>query len=797
MELLALLRGELRHKKGSFIGIMIISFVVALCLAAIVSVNQNASSEIDNALDYVNAGDIAVWMNDEDYTKELIEKCESMKEVDHITTADSVVSSTFTLNKKKASSSVYLLGYGSKLASPRVFNEDASAFVDKSSFSLGIDEIVLPLAMRDMYSCKKGDEVSILDASGKKITLKIAGFVEEPVCGAGFMGIKNAFVSPKLVDSMITSYQNTIASGAEPQLFHCHYLATYVSKEYKGDVQKVRKLLDQKYKLISSAKIALSRSESVNYTNIFTQIFSGVLLAFAVLMFGVVLIVIGHSISTTIELEYSKFGVLKAEGYTNLQLRILIILQYVLGSLVGEVLGAVCSIFLVKAYHKLMVGIVGIHATNEIAVLSCIGVMLPILLVIVIVIFVKTRKVTKISPVKAIAGGRDEIYFADRIHVDMVKKSRIPLSIRLAVKEILCDKKAYIGMVLMFAVLTFFMLAVGTMQQVASDETLSQVLGGVYYDVGISPGQNKDADNLIQKVRASVEKKAKIDKGYYFYSNYLMLENESYHCSIVGDSSVFESVYEGRMPKYDNEIVITDILRDELHKDIGDKIEVGYKDAKKEFVVTGIFSSMIDVGRSCAILNSAMLALSDSDVYKYYCIEFADKTNIKKIIKELKTEFKDYEKDGLVIEQEEESQMDDLVIDGISIVALTIYGISLVFIAIVVFLVSGKFFFKEQKNMGIYKAFGFTTIQLRICFALRFFLAALFGAVVGIVSNVLLNDTVMTLLLRQMGITNFVTKYSVVMIVVAVAFISGATFLFTYIASKKVKKVSVRDLITE
>lgn len=797
MALLVLLRGELRHKKSTFIGIMLISFVVALCLSTIVSVNQNASSEVEEALDYVNAGDISVWINDESYSTELIEQCESLKEVDHMAQQEVVTSKEFTINKKKASSSVFLFGYGSQLSSPRVFNEDASGFVDEKSFSIKEDEIILPLAMRDSYSCKKGDLVRMLDAGGNKIELKIAGFVEEPVCGTGFMGIKHAFVSPAFVDKMIASYKEVVSTGAKPQLRYTHFIATYVTKDYKDDVQKVRKLLDEKYKFIVNATLSISRSESANYTNIFTQIFSGVLLAFAVLMFCVVLIVIGHSISTTIELEYSKMGVLKAEGYSNMQLRLLIILQYLFGTVIGEILGCICSIFLVKAYHKLMVGMVGIHATNEIAVWSCMGVMLPILLIIVIVIFVKTRKITKISPVNAIAGGRDEIYFVDRIHLNMVKKSKVPTSIRLAIKEILCDKKSYIGMVLMFAVLTFFMLSVGTMQQVASDDALSQILGSVNYDVNVVVGNVENPDEVVQQIRKKAEEKAQIDNSFYFYSKYLMLDNESYHCSIVSDPSAYKSVYEGRMAKYKNEIVITDIIRDEIHKDVGDKVEVAYKDTKKTFVISGIFSSMTDLGRSCAITTLAMKNLDADNVDKEYCIKFKNEVNAKKIVKELASEFKQYKDSGLVIEGDMGNDIDKMINDGISAVAAAIYGISLIFIAIVVCLVSGKFFFKEQKNMGIYKAFGFTTMQLRLCFALRFFIVALFGSLVGLISNVLLNDSIMTLLLRGMGITNFVTTYSVLMIATAVVFISAATFLFTYLASKRVKKVSVKDLITE
>ncbi len=119
-----------------------------------------------------------------------------------------------------------------------------------------------------------------------------------------------------------------------------------------------------------------------------------------------------------------------------------------------------------------------------------------------------------------------------------------------------------------------------------------------------------------------------------------------------------------------------------------------------------------------------------------------------------------------------------------------IYIFSVLFALVVVMMVCTKTFIQEKRDIGIYKALGFTAVNLRLQFAIRFFLVALAGSLLGTVLSILFSGRLLSSLLRSMGITNFTVRFTVALICVCF-------FLFAFFASGKVKRVEVRELVTE
>jgi len=119
------------------------------------------------------------------------------------------------------------------------------------------------------------------------------------------------------------------------------------------------------------------------------------------------------------------------------------------------------------------------------------------------------------------------------------------------------------------------------------------------------------------------------------------------------------------------------------------------------------------------------------------------------------------------------------------------------FAAIVSFMICQKNFSKEKSDMGVYKSVGFTTGSLRRRFTIKYIFVVTFGAVIGIVVSLILNDSVVSLLLSGKGITRFVTQYSFVLLFGPALFIVLCTAIFAWLVSSKIKKVSPKNLINE
>ena len=126
-----------------------------------------------------------------------------------------------------------------------------------------------------------------------------------------------------------------------------------------------------------------------------------------------------------------------------------------------------------------------------------------------------------------------------------------------------------------------------------------------------------------------------------------------------------------------------------------------------------------------------------------------------------------------------------------------IYVISAIFALVVVSMICSKTFVREKIDIGIYKAMGFTSRNLRLQFAVRFLIVAFFGIIFGTVLSLSFSEKILSYLLRSMGIVNFVIDYRFITVAFPIAAVALCYFLFAYIAAGKTKKVEVRNLITE
>ncbi|MGN0552345.1 MAG: FtsX-like permease family protein, partial [Oscillospiraceae bacterium] len=126
-----------------------------------------------------------------------------------------------------------------------------------------------------------------------------------------------------------------------------------------------------------------------------------------------------------------------------------------------------------------------------------------------------------------------------------------------------------------------------------------------------------------------------------------------------------------------------------------------------------------------------------------------------------------------------------------------IYSVSAVFALVAVHMVCSKAFLRERRDSGIYKALGFTSGRLRICFAIRFLIISVIGGALGAVLSAFFSDRLLSLLLKNIGITCFDSKINVFIALFPVLMICLCFFVFAYFSSGKIKKVEIRELVSE
>lgn len=119
------------------------------------------------------------------------------------------------------------------------------------------------------------------------------------------------------------------------------------------------------------------------------------------------------------------------------------------------------------------------------------------------------------------------------------------------------------------------------------------------------------------------------------------------------------------------------------------------------------------------------------------------------------------------------------------------------FALIVVIMFCHRMFLQEKTDIGILKAMGLTSIQLRLSFGLRFLMLAVSGAVPGVICSVLLSGKLLTAILKPMGITHLIISLRPASVLFPIGLICVSFFLFAFLVSRGIKKLSATVLIAE
>lgn len=778
MEILTLLKANIRHKKGSFISIVILMAIISMSMTAILSVKENCTRSIENAYEQSGAGDIVLNIADRFLTDELLGSVEDHPMVDRVEIYDSLLSDKEEFNGTTDTNAWLLtkLYDGIKL-----FNDDLTAYEDEVP-ALKSGEIYVTQGVKTNMKCDIGDTLKLTTIAGEyEFTVK--GFVLEPVCGASVMGFKVSYISDSDYEKMRSE---AIAAETDEKFGTDRIL--YIFKDADCDLtpgQFLRRLnLDTG--IVDSSFSSVTKDMSIYYTKLFPDIVLSVLTVFIAILIVIVLIVMGHSISSGIEMDFTNLGVLKSQGFGKEKIRAVFVLQYLLAEIVGTVIGIIPAIPLIKRLGNVFQPITAIIAENNIALAKSLLIILAVLAVSGLFVFFITRKIGKISPVRAISGGRSEIYFDSRIKAPICKRG---ISASLALRQFTSSKRRYAAAVSIVAILVFFMMTITVLGNVMSSKSALESMGAFTSELDLA--YTKDvSDEKVMEIEDKIREYSDIEKKWYVQSSYFSINGEQLICTVYGNPETVAPL-KGREPKYDNEIAVTEIIADELDLKIGDKVTVGYRNKKSEYIISGFVQMMNDTGRCFAITYEGAKKIDyNHPLWRLYSLSEPEKA--EELADVINREYGDILEaeadDGIVYETYE------IAIDAMKAV---IYTFSVIFALVVVHMVCSKAFIRERTDIGIYKAMGFTSRNLRMQFAIRFLIVSALGSVFGAVLSVLFSDKLLVVLFHNMGITYLSVDFTAFTFAAPIALICICFFIFAYLVSRKIKKVSVRELVAE
>ena len=838
MKYFTLVRANIKSQKGSFIGILTLAFIIAISLLSVLSIWMNANAYENEQIDRIGYGDITYWINETEDRDGLLDEIADLDEVESVKAQDILIFGEYEIYSggseiTPVSGSLHVQTW-TKEGGYHIYNENLTGICENPE-EPSEGEIYVSPAFSSLYDTKIGDMVGVrITEDGEMLRYTIKGYFEDPVAGSALMGMKQALIAKDDMNRLENMIHKAGESTSAKIASAVHIVKNPDSNLTLNDLQKV---LGEKTSLLQIPGFSYSKSTITGFMLILQNIFSGFLIVFVLVLMVVAVIVVGHSISSSIEQNYVDMGILKALGYTRTDLRVVQLLQYLMVFLSGMVPGIPVSMLVVKGIDRLTVPVVGLMIPADIPLGASLVSLSIIMLAIMGFVFVKTARIGRITPIRAIRGGAEDVYFKSRLTAPVRKRG---LSFWLACRQLVSGKKQYLSACLVTALLVFFLsLTVrldawlgpdgkGLMNSFSAsaydisvryEEDFEGTVryeekdfeGSVQYEEEDSEGSvrygeedsegsvqyekdGSDMQDIRREVEETLEARAHIMDSYQFKMERGFLNQTEYLMNVISEPEYY-NILEGRTCLYQNELVMTDLVANELNVGIGDSVSLSVDGREQEFIVSGIYQCANDIGANFGVTKEGFESFQDEEGRgkEYYILyRLQDSSAVEEIIETLQQTYGE----RITVEGNTWSGTDAIVLTASALMAVMLV-ITVVFILVTVSMTGSKILYKEQHDLGIYKSLGFLSGKLRLAFALRFGIVAFLGSAAGIILSIYLTDPLADRILRVCGISHFTSHPSLLYMLVP-GFVVCALFLvFAYLAAGKVKKVEPGILIVE
>lgn len=806
-----LVAAGLRRGKGSFLGLLFLMALTAAALTFTVCMYVDLNAREAEALVEAGAGDVYAYDLASNLTDETLADIEALDEVGEVRAngALSIPTKFYDENgesvDKNPSSTVLYKAWGEGV-SCKLLTPDGTRFAEDPQ-PPAADEVYVPLPLRVSPGMDVGDTVE-LDLGAGSRTLTIAGFIEDPQMGTSFMELKRYQVAPGTYEELARDVDEAAAAQGEPIDIYSTGSFTYRLVEinaFLSDEERSRgaqpsdltRALSENTAWGATTPGMFSSTTLAGYAMMVVIIGAAVMGVFACLLFVVALVICTHTISSSIEEHYADYGTLKAVGIDRRTLARVLVVEYAGVSLAGFVLGFAAAMAAVPLALPFFAQLTGVLASNDAVPAAALAVLGALLAFVAAVVFWRARKLGGISPLVALRGGAADVSFASRASRPITGAR---LNLQLALRAVVSAKRHYVGLAACAFLLSAFVVLVfgicGTLNKPdAAYETF-----GMWRSDATAAALSPDVD--FDEVERVIEGVSPIERSWRESFTMVNLDGESRSFVGLSDTSLVTNVSEGRAPLHDNEVLVGSNLAALMGIEVGDEFAVDGNDGRERvYLVCGKLSSMLNAGYGCVLTFDGVRDLAGSDpssaddAPRQY--ELADPGKADEVRAALEERFGDgidARPSGLF------ADTGDMVVLIQGLFVTLAYGMALVAGALVflaVSLIIGRLFSAERRDLGTYRALGFTCHALRVQFALRFFCVALAGCALGAVASMLGGGWLISRLFGLFGLTRFALDASPLAVAALAVGLSLVFLVAAYVSARKVKRVDVRELVEE
>lgn len=781
MEILTLLSANLRRHKGSLIGISLLVLIAAAAFGTVLSVWTNSEAYVRREMELSGFGELTAWVSGVPDISELSANIENVPEVEHVETQP-LIFSNYKVNGGESDSEGHLITYSPDENRYKFFTDDLSGYRDQPS-EIPSGEVYVSPSMVTTLDVKLGDEITFpIARSGRNLSLTVKGFYEDPFMGSSMIGMKGFLIGEADRTAALEILQNagidTLArDGAMLHIFSNSGLT----------VSELNGVINEKTALSQYAEFVHGKDAILGFMVILQNAFCGLMSAFAAVLLIVAATVIGHSIGGTISSETVNMGILKTVGFNSRRLRTVQLLMYLFPIVIGSAAGIILSVPLGAFTANSTVTTTGIKIPTTLPVGLTSLFLAAIIVLLGSFIVLRTRKIIRISPMSAIRGETEKARFSPEKTPCAFGKS---MHFRLALRQLISGKRRYIGAFATAMLLAFFASLIGRMDTWLGKDGngMMDAFNPADHDLGVQIFGSLTAEEAEKTVLAF----SGITDSYWLAMPSAAVNGVDFTINVIDQPKRFH-ILEGRTCTSENEVVLTEFVAANFGVSIGDTVTVSGGKGSDEYTVSGIYSCANDMGDNIGMNREGWLKIGNDDPRLWCKHYFLTEPSQKYAITEaLETAY-----GGDVHVHENTWPGLFGIISAMRILIVVMYVMTAAFILIVTVMTSGRIISAEQRDLGIYKAIGFHTNQLRTAFAMRFGMTALVGSAVGVILAAVFTDPLVSAVMKLAGISSFSSASSFVSAPLPIFAVTALFAVFAYLASRKIHRTDLTMLISE
>lgn len=514
------------------------------------------------------------------------------------------------------------------------------------------------------------------------------------------------------------------------------------------------------------------------------------IIAFLTLLISAVVII--SNISNYIHESLKNLGALKAIGFTSIQLISSLVTQFLSITVVSAVLGTGISYLIYPALSDMMSAQTGIPYKIRFLPLTAILSLLILVLAVALAVIISARKLRTIEPITALRSGiKTHSFMRNHIPLD---KAGLPVNISLAFKTTISNMKQ--NVVTAMTMLVISLLAVFTC--IMYENVIVDMVGMLNLIVGeYSDGFVSVSSSSEQEYISFMENDERVENNYYYDALIVSYNDTELSINSYEDADMLSNkgvIYEGRFPKYENEVAVNGKFAKKNGLKIGDEITLSVGGREEKYIITGFDQLANYLGYDGIMTREGSERIfPDSKRFGYYFNVIND-ADIDDVISELDEKFGS-ENIATINQLELLESSAGVYVTLMTVIVVAVVIISLIIITFVLYLLVKSLLNAKMQDYGILKSIGYTTRQIVVQTALSFMPSIIISTVIGITVSCFVVNPLMGIFLSSIGIVKCTFTVPYLLSAIAGVFIIASSFGIVCLLSRRVRKIAPRELL--